>query len=310
MGIIKKNRQGKSQVRGFYVRFLRIDFYKLFLNLLVIALFGFIIWSAIQLFSGKFLNSPLIGSIVFFIEIIAFIFLCIHFRANSWRPPNIILTTLVLIAMAIIMTFAGVQPLSGYKDTAISNINTYFEEQKQLGEQRAIEQQQLAEQREASDFSQTNPFENNNISNEINNIERLSKIEYEVVDLVNGIRASRDTPILIWDDNLYVYSKAHSEEMSDREQLFHTAEGMSYAENCWGGEGSTHWDATNIVDGWMSSPKHRTWLLCPNLKHVAVGVALSDNGMYASWTFWVSETNYYTDWWYCNGSDKPPDWWY
>jgi uncharacterized protein YkwD len=148
VGIIKKTRQGKTHIGGFYVRFLRIDFYKLFLNLLVLALFGFIIWSAIQLFSGKFLNSPLIGSIVFFIEIISFIFLCIHFRANSWRPPNIVITALVLIAMTIIMTFAGVQPLSGYKDTVISNMNAYFAEQEQLAEQIAIEQQELAEQRQ------------------------------------------------------------------------------------------------------------------------------------------------------------------
>lgn len=310
MGIIKKTRQGKTHIGGFYVRFLRIDFYKLFLNLLVLALFGFIIWSAIQLFSGKFLNSPLIGSIVFFIEIIAFIFLCIHFRANSWRPPNIIITALVLIAMAVIMTFAGVQPLSGYKDIVISNVNKYFKEQEQLAEQRAIEQQQLAEQTDMNNTNQNPSFENDAINNVINNIDRLSKIEHEVVDLVNDIRASRDIPALAWDDSLYIYSKAHSGEMADKKQLFHTAEGMPYAENCWGGEGSTQWDARDIVDGWMNSSKHRTWLLCPNLKHVAVGIALSNNGMYASWTFWVNETDYYTDWWYCNGSDKPPDWWY
>jgi hypothetical protein len=60
----------------------------------------------------------------------------------------------------------------------------------------------------------------------------------------------------------------------------------------------------------MNSDFHRTWLLCPNLKHIAVGIVISDTGMYASWTFWVSETNYYTDWWYSNGTNKPPSWWY
>lgn len=78
----KRHRQGKSQVSGFYVHFLRIDFYKLFLNLLVLALLGFVIWSAIKLFSGEFFQSPLIGSIVFFVEVIVFALLLDTFSSQ------------------------------------------------------------------------------------------------------------------------------------------------------------------------------------------------------------------------------------
>jgi cell division protein FtsW (lipid II flippase) len=122
--MIKRNRQGKSQVRGFYVHFLKIDFYKLFLNLLVLALLGVIIWSAVKLFSGEFLHSPLIGSLVFFVEIVAFVLLCRHTRANKWRPPSIVVTALVIIAMLVVVAFAGVQPISNYKDKLVSNIST------------------------------------------------------------------------------------------------------------------------------------------------------------------------------------------
>jgi uncharacterized protein YkwD len=138
--------------------------------------------------------------------------------------------------------------------------------------------------------------------------QKLETLGHEVVDLVNAIRAERGTSPLTWDDELYQYSKSHSEDMASQERLFHTPMGESYAENAWGGEGSTSWTASDIVESWMSSQYHRTWLLCPHLQHVAVGIATSDDGMYASWTFWVNET-YDSDWWYQYGS-TPPDWWY
>jgi len=302
--MIKRNRQGKLQVSGFHVRFLKIDFYKLFLNLLVLALFGFIIWSAVKLFSGGFLNSPLVGSLVFFVEIVAFVLLCRHTRANKWRPPSIVMTALVIIAMLAIMAFAGVQPISNYKDKLVSNISEFLKSNNNQSEITST----IPNTENTQEDTQ---YESKNINQSNTDIDgRAAKIEQEVLALVNGIRADRKTPVLVWDDNLYIHSKNHTREMAEIKQLFHTDVGMPYAENCWGGEGSTNWDANTIVNSWMNSDFHRTWLLCPNLKHVAVGVVISNTGMYASWTFWVSETNYYTDWWYSNGTNKPPSWWY
>ncbi len=120
----KRNKRGKLQVSGFYVRFLKIDFYKLVLNLLALALFGFIVWSAIKLFSGEFLYSPLFGSLAFLAEIVAFVFLCRHARANKWRPPSILITIVALVIIAIVLAFAGVRPLSDYKDKLIADIST------------------------------------------------------------------------------------------------------------------------------------------------------------------------------------------
>jgi uncharacterized protein YkwD len=302
--MIKRNRQGKLQVSGFHVHFLKIDFYKLFLNLLVLALFGFIIWSAIKLFSGEFLHNPLTGSLVFFVEIAAFVLLSRHTRANRWRPPSIVVTALVIIAMLIVMAFAGVQPISGYKDKFASNVSEFLKSSSnQSGITSTIPDIENAQ--EDTQYEDKNINQNNIVIDD-----KAAKIEQEVLALVNGIRANKGTPVLVWDDELYIHSKNHTREMAERKQLFHTDVGMPYAENCWGGEGTTWWDANTIVDSWMNSDFHRTWLLCPNLKHIAVGVVISDTGMYASWTFWVSETNYYTDWWYSNGTNKPPSWWY
>jgi hypothetical protein len=139
--------------------------------------------------------------------------------------------------------------------------------------------------------------------------QKLLKIGQDVVSIVNEIRSKQGINPLTWDDKLYTYSKEHSIAMAQRKELFHTDINESYGENAWGGEGSHNWTAQTMVDSWINSPKHRTWLLCPNLKHIAVGVAYSNNGMYASWTFWRGETTQ-DDWWYQYTPDTPPKWWY
>lgn len=139
----------------------------------------------------------------------------------------------------------------------------------------------------------------------------IEALEHEVLALVNSERLSRESVLLVWDEDLHEIAREHSEEMARRGELFHSSMYEPYAENCWGGgPGSLYYNtASDIVSSWMGSPPHRTWLLCPHLKHIGVGIAISNNGMYASWTFWRSETSY-SDWWYSNDSDSPPDWWY
>lgn len=139
--------------------------------------------------------------------------------------------------------------------------------------------------------------------------ELITNIEHDVVELVNGIRYERQAAPLIWDDELYQYSKEHSEDMAACQELFHTPIDRLYGENVWSGEGRLWWDADDIVEGWMTSDEHRTWLLCPHLTNIAVGIALSENTMYASWTFWRHETQF-SDWWYMDSGRSPPDWWY
>jgi S1-C subfamily serine protease len=139
----------------------------------------------------------------------------------------------------------------------------------------------------------------------------IEALEREVLALVNSERASREAGLLVWDEDLHEIASEHSREMARRGELFHSSMYEPYAENCWGGgPGSLYYNkASDIVSSWMGSSPHRTWLLCPHLRHIGVGIAVSDDGMYASWTFWRSETSD-SDWWYSNGSSSPPDWWY
>ena len=139
----------------------------------------------------------------------------------------------------------------------------------------------------------------------------IEALEREVLALVNSERLSRDITSVVWDEDLHEIATEHSEEMARSGEIFHSSVYEPYAENCWGGgPGSLYYfTASDIVDSWMGSPPHRTWLLCPHLRDIGVGIAVSDNGMYASWTFWRSQTRD-SDWWYADDSDSPPDWWY
>jgi uncharacterized protein YkwD len=278
--------------------------YRLLLNLSLISLLGLIIWSGIELFSQRFMQSSLIGSFIFLGELAIFIWLCRVVVRNSWRQPSMKLTALTVICLFLIFSFAGVQPMAGYKDTFIETVTNFINEQKIKSAERAA-QERIAEEERLSKLGISNPSE---FIEEVDENKEL-RIGIEVVELVNVIRQERGSPELLWDETLYGYSKAHSEAMASRKDLFHSSMDKPYAENAWGGEGSKSWGAETIVESWMNSEMHRTWLLCPNLRHVAVGIAYSSNGMYASWTFWRSETQQ-SDWWYQYTPDNPPDWWY
>lgn len=121
----------------------------------------------------------------------------------------------------------------------------------------------------------------------------LIELEEETFRLINVERNRAGAPSTNWDAELYKLSKAHTQEMADRGELFHTPIGVSYGENCWGGKGYYHYNeqelAKVIVDSWMSSPLHRAWLLHEPLRTSVVSIVITPDGQYASWTFWMSE---------------------
>lgn len=100
--------------------------YRLVLNLSLLSLLGLLIWSGVLLFSQRFMQSPLVGSLVFVFEFAVFIWLCRVVSRNSWRQPSMKLTVFSVIGLFLIFSFAGVQPLSAYKDSLFSSISTYF----------------------------------------------------------------------------------------------------------------------------------------------------------------------------------------
>jgi uncharacterized protein YkwD len=278
--------------------------YRLILNLSLLSILGLLVWSGFSLFNKQFMQSPLVGSLVFLFELAIFIWLCRVVSKNSWRQPSMKLTVFSLICLFLIFSFAGVHPMSKYKDVVTGKITTFIKIQKEQAEIRSAKEK----------AEEIDRLQNLGVSNPSGVVEEIStnkelKIGLEVLEKVNAIRKERGSSELQWDDKLYKYSLAHAQNMASQKRLFHTGMYESYAENAWGGEGSKSWTAQTIIDSWMGSKMHRTWLLCPNLRHVAVGVAYSTNGMYASWTFWRNETSQ-SDWWYQYTPDNPPKWWY
>lgn len=100
--------------------------YRLIINLGILSLFGLVIWSGIKLFSHQFVQSVLMGSILFVAEFVFFIWLWRIVSKNSWRWPSMKLTTFTLICLFLVFAFAGVQPMSSYKDAALSKIQPAF----------------------------------------------------------------------------------------------------------------------------------------------------------------------------------------
>ncbi len=249
------------------------------------------------------MQSPLVGSLVFLFELVVFIWLWRVVAKNSWRQPSMKLTVFSSICLFLIFSFAGVQPLYEYKDGVIERITTFINVQKEEAEKRSAE-------KKAEEIDKLGKLGVNNPSivvKELSTNKEL-KIGLEVLEKVNAIRKERGSSELKWDSKLYEYSLAHAKNMATQGRMSHSDMNLPYAENAWWGGGSS-WGAEDIVESWMNSKMHRTWLLAPNLRHVAVGVAYSLNGMYAAWSFWRSETTQ-SDWWYQYTPDNPPKWWY
>jgi len=114
--------------------------YRLFLNLSMLCLLGLTIWSGIKLFSQQYFSSPLVGSIVFLAELVFFIWMWRTVSKNSWRWPSMKLTVFLLVCMAVVFTFAGVPPLSTYKDTLITKWEDYQTEQAAQQAEQATQQ--------------------------------------------------------------------------------------------------------------------------------------------------------------------------
>jgi len=100
--------------------------YRTVLNLSILSLMGLLVWSGIVLFGQRFLSSPLAGALVFLAEFVFFVWMWRVVARNSWRRPSMKLTVFTIIVVFVVLAFAGVKPLSTYKDTAWNKIKSAF----------------------------------------------------------------------------------------------------------------------------------------------------------------------------------------
>jgi len=246
---------------------------KLFLNLVILAGFGMLIWHGYFVFTHK--TKPFINFSILITGIIAWILLIKLLRSKYKRTtPSFKLTTFSVIAILLILTFAGVQPLAGYKDNLIESYKAAQAER--AAQMEAGEAAEAAAKAEAE-------------------AQKLANAEREAFRLINAERGYAGVPPTEWDDELYKLSKAHTQAMADRGECFHSYEygDVPYGENAWGCETSYHCNAENlplaIVSGWKLSPLHWACLLHSPVKRSVVSIVVTPTGEYASWTFWLSE---------------------
>lgn len=197
----------------------------------------------------------------------------IRSRKYKYKQPKFALTLFAVVAIILVSAFAGIEPLSSYKDNIINSITNYLDEQ-QFAQKAADE---IREQKETE-----------------RQIQVIRQAEQKAFELVNKERMLEGLMPTIWDDNLYTLSKAHTQQMYDKGEIFHSPDGAAYGENAWGGEGYSRYDydemASVIVASWMSSPLHKAWILHGPLKTSVVSIVSEPNGQYSSWTFWMNES--------------------
>jgi len=256
---------------------------KLLLCLLVIAGIGIIAWTGYRLFTHQI--APVIGTVVFLAEIglLTWIISVLRSSRFRWRKPSFKLVFWSLLIITLVCAFAGIEPISSAKDRVID-----FAEQ-------AWETITTSSQSPTSTPVKPTPTPAPPASPlpsptpppaELS----LSALEEETFNLINMERNTAGLPSTKWDVELYKLSRAHTQAMADRGELFHTPLGASYAENCWMGIGySDDMLPKAIVDTWMSSPLHRAWLLHAPIRTSVVSIVKGSNGVYVSWTFWMAE---------------------
>lgn len=202
---------------------------KLALNLAILAGFVMLIRYGYLLFTHKV--APLIGSIVLIVGIAVWVILIRILRKRyKWTKPSFKLTTFSVIAIILILTFAGVQPLAGYKDNLIESFKTAQAE-------RAAERERTEAERLAA------------------GVAREYNFYKEYVALFNEFRQDNGVPPLIFVPDMNKLADQRCSEI--RNNFSHEGVPPGCGENI--AEG--YFSPQSLLNGWANSPGHRMNIL-------------------------------------------------
>ena len=228
-----------------------------------------------------------IHTIMFLVELGLSIWIISILRSYRYRrgKPSFKLVFFSLFGIALVCAFAGIEPLASYKDRTISFVGQTW--------QSVMTPSQFPTQVPAEPTpgpTELTPVPVEPMPTPTTQLS-ISQLEQETFRLINVERNRAGASSTKWDAELYELSKAHTQAMAERGELFHTPVGASYGENCWGGKGYYRYSDDElpaaVVESWMSSPLHRAWLLHEPLRTSVVSIVITPDGQYASWTFWT-----------------------
>ena len=237
--------------------------YRLILNCSTLSLLGLIIWWGIKLFSKQLTQSPLIGSLILLVEFILFVWIWRVVAKNSWRWPSMKLTVFSLICIFIIFAFAGVQPMTSYKDATIGKINNFVKEQQIKAEERRIAE----ENRRAAEKA------------EMDSVGVVSEYDFykDYVVFFNKFRSENGRPPLVFDRALNKLAAERAIEISQPGNFSH--EGIkryNFGENIAMMAYSSD-SASDLIEQWASSSGHRSNMLLYSYHRTG----FAKNGKYA-----------------------------
>lgn len=108
--------------------------HKLFLSLLVIAGLVDIIRRGHELFTHH--TEPLKNTIIFLVEFAVWIWIItvLRKRRYKYRKPKFKVILISVVAIVLVCAFAGIEPMSSYKDKIFSAISTTLEERQAISE--------------------------------------------------------------------------------------------------------------------------------------------------------------------------------
>ncbi|MFC1962114.1 hypothetical protein ACFLWN_03625 [Chloroflexota bacterium] len=118
------------------------NLYRLSLNLSILLLIGIVVWTGNKVFSQNFTDSQLLSSLILLAELILFVWIWRVIGKNRRRWPSMRLTVFSLMCLFLIFAFAGVNPMSLYKDNLVSEWNTFQLEREEERKQEEEKQEE------------------------------------------------------------------------------------------------------------------------------------------------------------------------
>jgi len=101
--------------------------YKLGLNLAVAALIILLAWTGAGAYRQTLGVSNTTAGFIFGGELVALIYLLKVFSNNSWRRPKFVPTMMLALVVAVVLAFAGIEPLASLKDSLIEAVVNLYE---------------------------------------------------------------------------------------------------------------------------------------------------------------------------------------
>jgi hypothetical protein len=247
---------------------------KLLLCLLIITGLADIIHRGYRLFTHH--TDPIINTVIFLVEIGIWFWVITVLRSRryKYRKPKFKLILTVVIVITIVCAFAGIEPLSSYKDNVFSLVNNYLEEQKLSREDVKISEEEAIVDEDNTVTSKWIP----------EGVTNISVSNYE--EIFNQYRQSQGYEPLIFSDDLnHIATFRLAEIKLDYSHYSKGGYNKHLAENInrisFGS--LSNYEALNI---WKASPLHNKNILDPN--YIYTGYA--NGGGYAVQLFSSYET--------------------